>query len=177
VPVGGDLPVPIDVRLISATNQPLETMVADGRFREDLLYRINTIEIRLPPLRERLEDLPDLVSHFVSTCARKYRLPEKPLSDDAMAALRRHRWPGNVRELSHAVERALLLSDGDVLDAADFRLVKSEPSARQSLNLEENERRMVTRALEEAGGNISQAAAALGITRAALYRRIEKFSL
>jgi DNA-binding NtrC family response regulator len=177
VPVGGDLPVPIDVRLISATNQPLETMVADGRFREDLLYRINTIEIRLPPLRERLEDLPDLVSHFVSTCARKYRLPEKPLSDDAMAALRRHRWPGNVRELSHAVERALLLSDGDALDAADFRLVKSEPSARQSLNLEENERRMVTRALDDAGGNISQAAAALGITRAALYRRIEKFSL
>ncbi len=177
LPLGSDQPVPIDVRLISATNQPLETLVADGRFREDLLYRINTIEIELPPLRERLEDLQDLVSHFVTLYARKYDLAPKAVSPGAVNALRAHHWPGNVRELSHAVERALILSDGDQLDAADFRLIKSEPGSGATLNLEDNERRMVALALERAGGNISHAAAALGITRAALYRRIEKFGL
>ncbi len=177
LPLGSDQPVPIDVRLISATNQPLEAHVADGRFREDLLYRINTIEIELPPLRERLEDLPDLVSHFVTLYARKYGLAPKAVSPAAVNALRAHHWPGNVRELSHAVERALILSDGDQLDAADFRLIKSEPGSGATLNLEDNERRMVSLALERAGGNISHAAAALGITRAALYRRIEKFGL
>ena len=177
VPLGSDQPIPIDVRLIAATNQPIESLVADGKFREDLLYRINTIEIRLPPLRERLDDLPDLVSHFVSTYARKYGLDEKPVTPNALTALRSHPWPGNVRELSHAVERALILSDGDELDAADFRLVKSEPGSGATLNLEDNERRMVAVALDRAGGNISHAAAELGITRSALYRRIEKFGL
>ena len=101
----------------------------------------------------------------------------KPVSRSALAALRAHRWPGNVRELSHAVERALILSDGDELDAGDFRLSKGAPGAGDSLNLEANERRTIVLALEQAGGNISHAAAALGITRAALYRRIEKFEL
>jgi DNA-binding NtrC family response regulator len=177
LPLGSDAPVAIDVRLISATNQPLEALVADGRFREDFLYRINTIEIALPPLRERLDDLPDLVAHFVQTYARKYGLPEKPVSESALAALRLHRWPGNVRELSHAVERALILSDGDELGTGDFRLSKGSGDSPASLNLDENERRMVSLALEQAGGNISQAAASLGITRSALYRRIEKFDL
>ena len=177
LPLGSDAPVAIDVRLISATNQPLEALVADGRFREDFLYRINTIEIALPPLRERLDDLPDLVAHFVQTYARKYGLPEKPVSESALAALRLHRWPGNVRELSHAVERALILSDGDELGTGDFRLSRGSGDSPASLNLDENERRMVSLALEQAGGNISQAAASLGITRSALYRRIEKFDL
>ena len=177
LPLGGNTPVPIDVRLVSATNQPLETLVADGRFREDLLYRINTIEIELPALRQRLDDLPELVSHFIRTYAKKYGLPEKPVGDTALAALRRHPWPGNVRELSHSVERALILSDGDTLVAGDFRLTKGRDDAPGSLNLEDNERRMVSLALEQAGGNISQAAATLGITRSALYRRIEKFDL
>jgi DNA-binding NtrC family response regulator len=177
LPVGSDLPVPIDVRLLCATNQPLEEMVASGRFRKDLLYRINTIEIELPPLRERLEDLPELVAQFIANYAHKYHLPGKPVSDRAMAALRRHHWPGNVRELSHAVERALILSDDDVLEAEDFRLAKGAPGGERSLNLEENERRIVQTALEQAGGNISHAAATLGITRSALYRRIEKFDL
>jgi DNA-binding NtrC family response regulator len=177
LPVGSDAPVAIDVRLISATNQPLESLVAEGRFREDLLYRINTIEIELPPLRARLEDLPALVEHFVRTYAKKYGLPEKPVSEAALAALRKHHWPGNVRELSHAVERALILSDGETLVAGDFRLAKGSDDAADSLNLEDNERRMVSLAIEQAGGNISQAAASLGITRSALYRRIEKFDL
>ena len=177
LPLGSDQPIPIDVRLIAATNQPIDTLVAEGRFREDLLYRINTIEIELPPLRERLDDLPDLIAHFVSTYARKYGLEEKTVTPNALTALRGHHWPGNVRELSHAVERALILSDGDALDAADFRLMKSEPGSSATLNLEDNERRMVALALERAGGNISHAAAALGITRSALYRRIEKFGL
>jgi len=177
LPLGSDRPVPIDVRLVSATNRPLDRLVADGDFREDLLYRINTIEVSLPPLRERQEDLPALVSHFVRVYARRYGLAEKPVTAAALDALRRHRWPGNVRELSHAVERALILADDDELDSGDFRLARGEERGSQSLNLEQNERRIVTRAIEEAGGNISHAAAALGITRAALYRRIEKFGL
>jgi len=177
LPLGSDQAVSVDVRLISATNQPLDRLVAEGVFRKDLLYRINTIEIELPPLRERLEDLPALVAHFVTLYARKYGLNEKEVTPSALTALRAHHWPGNVRELSHAVERALILSDGDCLDTGDFRLVKSEAGSGATLNLEQNERRMVVVALERAGGNISHAAAALGITRAALYRRIEKFGL
>lgn len=176
VPLGGDQPVPIDVRLISATNQPLDRLVADGAFRDDLLYRINTIEIDLPPLRERLDDLPALVAHFSAMYARKYRLPDKRLSAAGLSALRAHRWPGNVRELSHAIERALILSEQEQLDAGDFRFTPSA-SGSKSLDLEENERRMVMQALEQAAGNISRAAGTLGITRAALYRRIEKFGL
>jgi len=178
LPLGGDVTVPIDVRLITATNQPLEQLVSDGLFREDLLYRINTIEIELPPLRDRLEDIDALVHHFVTIYSRKYRLAEKRLGPDVMAALRSYRWPGNIRELSHAVERALILSDRDVLDAADFQLnAATESTGPGSLNLEAGERRLVSEALERTGGNISHAAALLGITRAALYRRIEKFEL
>ena len=178
LPIGSDQPVSIDVRLVAATNQPLEQLVSDGRFREDLLYRINTIEIELPPLRERVEDIEALVNHFISIYSRKYRLAEKIVTPRAMSALRAHRWPGNVRELSHAVERALILGDGDELDTEDFRLTTASATATtESLNLEASERRMVTEALKKSGGNISHAAAALGITRAALYRRIEKFEL
>jgi DNA-binding NtrC family response regulator len=176
VPLGGDQPVPIDVRLISATNQPLDRLVADGAFRDDLLYRINTIEIELPPLRERLDDLPTLVAHFTAMYARKYRLPKKRLSAAGLSALRAHRWPGNVRELSHTIERALILNEHEELDAGDFRFTPSATGS-NSLDLEENERRMVMQALEQAAGNISRAAGTLGITRAALYRRIEKFGL
>lgn len=177
-PLGSEQAVPVDVRLIAATNQPLEQLVESGAFREDLLYRINTIEINLPPLRRRLDDLPDLVNHFAASAARKYRLPERPFTRDALAALSAHHWPGNIRELSHAVERAVLLSDSQELSAVDF--VFSAPAAGsigRTLNLEQNERDLVETALTNAGGNISHAASALGITRAALYRRIEKFKL
>jgi DNA-binding NtrC family response regulator len=178
VPLGSDRPVPIDVRLLAASNQPLEQMVAEGSFRKDLYYRINTIEIVLPPLRERPDDLPALVAHFIAVYARKYRRPEKTLSAAAMAALSAHHWPGNVRELSHTVERAFILSEGAELDAADFRIGRgASVDGTASLNLGENERRMVRKALQQSHGNVSHAASALGITRAALYRRIEKFGL
>jgi two-component system response regulator HydG len=178
VPLGSDRPVPIDVRLIAATNQPLEQLVDDGSFRKDLFYRVNTIEIILPPLRERPDDLPALVEHFSNMYTRKYRIAEKTISPAAMAELREHHWPGNVRELSHTIERALILSDGEELDAGNFQIGRTGDAGEvASLNLEENERRMVTRAIEQAQGNISHAAESLGITRAALYRRIEKFGL
>jgi transcriptional regulator with PAS, ATPase and Fis domain len=177
-PVGSDTPLAIDVRLVAATNQPLEELVASGDFREDLLYRINTITIELPPLRERLDDLPALVKRFVHSACRKYHLPEKRVSDNALKALADYDWPGNIRELSHTLERAVILADDETLNVEDFELRTSRaaPDA-VSLNLEENERRLVATALERSEGNISHAAEALGITRAALYRRIEKFGL
>jgi len=178
LPLGSDQPVAIDVRLIAATNQPLEQLVAEGRFRDDLLYRVNTIEIMLPPLRERLEDLPALVEYFVRQRARKYRLPAKPVSKAALDVLRGHHWPGNIRELSHAVERALILSDAPQLDTDDFHVgTVAGATDSRSLNLGAQERNAISTALERAGGNISHAANALGITRAALYRRIEKHGL
>ena len=177
-PLGSDQAIPVDVRLIAATNRPLEQMVVSGEFREDLLYRINTIEVKLPPLRDRLDDLPALVEHFATVAAQKYRLPQKSFTSDAMEALYDHHWPGNVRELSHTVERAVLLSDSDNLTAVDFVFTKPATESKgQTLNLDQNERNLVGTALQNAGGNISHAASALGITRAALYRRIEKFGL
>ena len=177
-PVGSDAAIQIDVRLISATNQPLRQMVADGRFREDLLYRINTIEIELPALRDRPEDLQPLAEYFIQQCARKYRKNPARLGQSALATLAAHSWPGNVRELAHAIERAIVLGDADELTAADFSFEPAAADDRaESLNLEANERRMVSLALEQSAGNISHAAEALGITRAALYRRIEKYGL
>jgi len=179
VPLGSDEPVFVDVRLIAASNQPLEQMVAEGRFREDLLYRVNTIEIVLPPLRDRLEDIPALAEHFMQLTARRYRKAERPFTASALELLATHDWPGNVREFFHVVERAMILSDGERIDADDLNLSRSAREAQpaQSLNLAENERRLVEQALAESGGNVSHAAAALGITRAALYRRMEKFAL
>ena len=177
-PLGSNQPISVDVRLIAATNQPLEKMVGTGSFREDLLYRINTIEIELPPLRERLEDLAPLARHFVAQAARKYQLREQTITEDGLVALRGHHWPGNVRELSHAVERAVLLSEGEVLEAGDFQFTRREDARSEgSLNLQANEKQLVELALEQSVGNVSHAAADLGITRAALYRRIEKFGL
>jgi DNA-binding NtrC family response regulator len=180
-PLGSDRPVPVDVRLIAATNMPLEQMVADGTFREDLFYRINTITIELPPLRERLEDLPLLAQRFADAAARRYQLPQRTVSSGAVAALLEWQWPGNVRELSHAIERAVIMSDRDSLEADDLVLggaasprANSEPA---TLNLERNERQLIETALSRHQGNVSKAAEALGITRAALYRRMEKFGL
>lgn len=178
MPLGSDRAIPIDVRLISATNQSLEEMVSQQLFREDLLYRINTIEISLPPLRERPEDIPALADYFVARFSRKYRLPDKTLGPAAYRALAEHHWPGNVRELSHAIERAVILSDRDEMRAEDFQIRdRRDESGVQTLNLEETERQMVRQAIAQYSGNISHAASALGITRAALYRRIEKFKL
>ncbi len=176
-PLGSDRSVVVDVRLIAATNQPLEEMVASGLFREDLLYRLNTIEVQLPPLRERREDIPLLAEHFLMQHLRRYHMPTKALTAEALAALEHHRWPGNVRELSHVLERAVILSETDALELQDLMLRGLDDPSETSLNLEVQERRMIEKALAGADGNISRAADALGITRAALYRRIAKFDL
>ncbi|EED31750.1 sigma-54 factor, interaction region [gamma proteobacterium NOR5-3] len=177
-PLGMDSSIDVDIRLIAATNQPLEDMVARGEFREDLLYRINTISIELPPLRERLEDLPELAHYFAVQAARRYRLPVKEISANALQALRQWGWPGNVRELSHAIERAVIMSESDTLVPQDFDLTPRQlDDLTANFNLEDNERRLVQTALQRYEGNVSRAAEALGITRAALYRRMEKFGL
>lgn len=178
VPLGSDQPSAVDVRLIAASNQDLEGRIRDGRFREDLLYRLNTIEIVVPPLRERMSDLPPLVAHFLELHGRRHGRTDCRITDAAMRALARHHWPGNVRELSHTIQRAMILGESEVLDADAFSFAPAHADAEQEdLNLDANERRIVKRALERNSGNITHAAEDLGITRAALYRRIEKFGL
>ncbi|EAQ96552.1 sigma-54-dependent transcriptional regulator [Congregibacter litoralis] len=177
-PLGADQEIDVDIRLIAATNQPLEDMVARGEFREDLLYRINTISIELPPLRERLEDLPELARFFAAQAARRYRLPAKEVPAKVLQRLAQWSWPGNIRELSHTMERAVIMGERDALAIEDFDLKSRQvDAAAETLNLEENERRLVQTALQRYEGNVSRAADALGITRAALYRRMEKFDL
>jgi len=169
----------IDARIISATNADLAGEVAAGRFREDLLYRLNTIEIRLPPLRERREDIAPLALHFQRRHAERYRKPAVDIEAAALEALQRAPWPGNVRELDHAVERAVLLSDGPRLTLADFNLgAATGPAARlEDLTLEEVERLLIQKALARAGGNVSDAAKSLGLSRSALYRRLDRHRL
>ena len=173
--IGSTQVTPIDVRLLCATNADIHTEVAEGRFREDLLYRINTIEITIPPLRERGEDIILLAAHFLATYAHKYNKVVKELNRDARQRLLRHTWPGNVRELMHAVERAVLLAKGSSLCAQDFVLKDSSrrTSQTQTLNLERLEQEAIERAMNIAGGNVTKAAELLGITRFALYRKLK----
>ena len=182
VPVGADKPEPIDVRLISATNLTPEHLADAERFRQDLFYRINTVEITLPPLRERREDIPLLLEHFVAFYAQKYNFPVKRLSATALDELMAHPWPGNVRALRHAVERAVILSEGAKLEADDFSLAtertnSSASGSHDTSRLDDLERDAIARALAENKGNISRAAASLGLTRASLYRRKMKYDL
>ena len=167
---------PIDVRLLCATNADIHSEVAEGRFREDLLYRINTIEITIPPLRERGEDIILLAEHFLTVYAHKYNKVVTTLNRDARQRLLRHTWPGNVRELMHAVERAVLLAKGSSLCAQDFVLNDTVRRTAQTptLNLERLEREAIERAMQIAGGNVTRAAELLGITRFALYRKLNK---
>ena len=182
VRVGSNRPAAIDVRLICATNRPVHQMVAENRFRQDLLYRINTIEVRVPPLRERREDIPLLAEHFLSAYCHKYGRPLKTAGPAALLKLGVYAWPGNVRELQHAVERAVIMSEAAVLEPGDFLLgdTESAPAAAPTAaatSLEDIERRHVERTLNKHGGNVSKAARELGISRAALYRRLEKHGL
>jgi two-component system, NtrC family, response regulator HydG len=182
VPVGADKPEPIDVRLISATNLTPEHLADADRFRQDLFYRINTVEITIPPLRERREDIPLLLEHFIAFYAHKYNFPAKRLSATALEELMAHDWPGNVRALRHAVERALILSEGAILEADDFSLVTARTngprgSSSDTSRLDDIERGAIARALAESNGNVSRAAAGLGLTRASLYRRKMKYGL
>ncbi|MES2988785.1 MAG: sigma-54 dependent transcriptional regulator [Pseudomonadota bacterium] len=186
-PVGANKPVPIDIRVIAATNLPSEKLRDEAHFRQDLLFRLNTVEIDLPPLRERPEDLPELIEHYLGHYARRYGREVPELSVAARAALLRHDWPGNVRALRHALERAVILSREGALQPEDFALTTSAPRiapgaivaprADDDLNLERVERRLVEEALKKHGYNISLAANELGLSRAALYRRMEKHGL
>ena len=181
VRVGANQPVQVDVRLICATNQPIHEMAVAGTFRQDLLYRINTVEIPLPPLRERPEDIALLAGHFLDLYRTKYRKALTGLTAEALAHLGAYAWPGNVRELQHAVERAVIMSEGNRLTADDFPLTATaaprEEVAFDSYNLEDVEHEVIARVLRKHQGNVSQTARELGLTRTALYRRMEKHGL
>jgi len=168
-----------DVRVLSATNADLLEEVAAGRFRQDLLFRLNTIEIRIPPLRERREDIALLARHFLALHARRYRRPLRAFSAAAEKALLEHPWPGNVRELDHAIERAVLMAQADVVGAGDLGLRRGgEARPRlEELSLEEVERVLIEKALARHDGNVSRAASALGLSRSALYRRLQRHGL
>jgi DNA-binding NtrC family response regulator len=169
----------VDVRILAATNADVRAEVAAGRFREDLFFRLNTVEIHLPPLRERRDDIPLLAGHFLKQFAARYRRPVTGFSPDGMRALLAYSWPGNVRELGHAIERATLLAEGAAVTAADlsFRAVTDAAPKLDEMSLEEVERALITKALARHDGNVSLAAQALGLSRSALYRRLQRHGL
>ena len=176
--VGASRPVPFDVRIISATNQPLYDMVDSGGFRQDLLYRINTVEIELPPLRERKEDIGLLADHFLKMYGERYQKSGLKMEDRTRKQLLNYTWPGNIRELQHAIERAVIMSEGGSISAEDVlpsRKEKARPS--QSLKVEDVERHAMVKAIEKSGGNLSQAAEELGIGRTTLYRKMKKYGI
>ncbi|GMU02400.1 sigma-54 dependent transcriptional regulator [Corallococcus caeni] len=181
-PVGSSRTRRVDVRVVSATNVDLGKAVVEGRFREDLLYRLNTVEVQLPPLRERREDIPLLAAHFLSAQGQRYGRPHIHLAPGALEALLAYPWPGNVRELEHAVERALLMAVGDRVEAEDLLLKRvglaSGGTKRlEEMTLEEVERYLIERALGRHDGNVSEAAKALGLSRSALYRRLQYYGI
>jgi transcriptional regulator with PAS, ATPase and Fis domain len=180
--IGTNKALPVDIRLICATNMHVHDMVMENSFRQDLLYRINTVEIFLPPLRERHDDIPVLANHFLKTYAQKYRKNFTNLTPAALDLLQRYNWPGNIRELQHALERAIIMAEGTELDARDFFFLSAKPTTEKNqtsitLNLDDMERSTIQRAIDKNGGNISKAAKELGLTRASLYRRLEKYGL
>ena len=185
-PVGGEKAQPIDVRLISATNLSPQRLADENVFRQDLLYRVNTVEIDLPPLRDRREDIPLLLEHFIAIYSDKYNVPPKRLSAAALDRLKAHTWPGNVRALRHGIERAVILSEGIMLEPGDFSLAATGQAAAgpvpaslapEASTLDAVEKETILRALEAHGRNISRAAEALGLTRPSLYRRMQKYGL
>jgi two-component system response regulator HydG len=179
--VGANKPIPIDVRLICATNIDLYETVGNDAFRQDLLYRINTVEIHLPALRERSEDIPLLANHFLKSYLKKYKKTVKGINPSAIKKLTHYSWPGNVRELQHAIERAIIMCETNFLEPDDFIL--SPPRKKgaeidlETFNLDEIEKNIIQRVLKQNQGNITQAAQELGLTRTSLYRRMEKYEL
>ena len=180
-PIGSNKVTKIDIRLVCATNMALYDMVKDNAFRQDLLYRINTVEIHLPSLRERQDDIPLLTDHFLKMYAGKYRKSIKRIAASTIKKLKSYHWPGNIRELQHAIERAVIMSDNEVLNPEDFFLTQEESNnseiAFDSFNLEEVEKVTIQKAIKKYSGNISKAAKELGLTRASLYRRLEKHEI
>lgn len=179
--VGANKPTNIDVRLICATNNDVYEMVDKGEFRQDLLYRINTVEIHIPPLRERTGDILVLAEHFTKIYGKKYKKKIKKVSPQALKKLNTYSWPGNVRELQHAIERAVIMSDKSTLDEDDFILSsnrkKNSDMEFDTYNLDDIERKIITKVLKQNQGNITKAAKDLGLTRTSLYRRMEKHEL
>ena len=183
--IGSNTPVPVDIRLICATNRDLEQMVAEGSFREDLYFRINTIHLSLPPLRERQEDIAPLARMFMESCARKYGKEMEGIAADALHALESFPWKGNIRELQHMVEKAVILADGKVLGTRDFfpdaRMEASQGGlsleASREMTLDEMEQEMIRGALRRNDGNLSAVAQQLGITRQTLYNKLRKYGL
>ncbi|MCK4663472.1 MAG: sigma-54-dependent Fis family transcriptional regulator [Bacteroidales bacterium] len=179
--VGSVKPKPIDIRLICATNSSIHELASTGKFRQDLLYRINTVEIHLPPLRERIEDIELLADHFLKLNIRKYNKKIKKITSAGIKKLEEYSWPGNIRELQHAIERAVIMSDSDKLEPNDFILScfanKSVGIELETYNLEEVEKNIISKVLTKHKGNVSHAAKELGLTRTSLYRRLEKHGL
>jgi DNA-binding NtrC family response regulator len=178
-PVGSSRVRHADVRFLAATNVDVRKEVAEGRFREDLLYRINTVEIHIPPLRQRPDDIIPLARHFAQTLNATQRKPCPEFSPTALTALQKHSWPGNVRELEHVIERALLLVQGSAIEADDLALGGAHRTSAQfeEMTLEEVEQYLIQRALARAGGQVADAATSLGLSRSALYRRLQHFGL
>ncbi|MGE0588721.1 MAG: sigma-54-dependent transcriptional regulator [Cyclobacteriaceae bacterium] len=178
--VGSNKEIAVDFRLICATNMPLYDMIYEKKFRQDLLYRINTVEIRVPPLRERLEDLPLLVDHFLQQYGRKYKRNGIRVDKAIFTKLKKYHWPGNIRELQHAIERAVILSDGKVINSPDL-LINSAPersvTTEKGLTMDEMEKRFIMQSLDDNEGNVTKTAQILGMTRTALYRRMKKYSI
>jgi len=178
VRLGSNKPIAVDIRLICATNAPLYDMVSENKFRQDLLYRINTVEIHLPPLRERGEDITLLVEHLIHRYGKKYKKHSLKVSSSAMNKLRKHHWPGNIRELRHTIERVVIMSESPVLNVDDFLFPESGTKELfKSYNLEHVEKTVIRKILKKHSGNISHSAKELGLTRAALYRRMNKYDL
>lgn len=177
--LGDTHPIPVSFRLISATNAGLEDMAANGTFREDLLYRINTIQLDIPPLRERPEDLEGLVAHFLTLYSKKYKKQQLRIHPSVFKKLKDYRWPGNIRELNHVTEKAVILAEGQVLRPVDFQLSQDPlPRGRKKIfSLAENEKLIIREAMKDCNGNLSETADRLGITRATLYRKIKKYAL
>lgn len=180
--IGSNQEISVDIRLISATNMPVYEMVQENTFRQDLLYRINTVEIQLPPLRERMEDMEMLSNHFVKMYAGKYRKSISGVAASTVSKLQKYPWPGNIRELQHAIERAIIMSDNAQLMPEDFFFLAQKPETNLSLepdsyNLDDMEKNMIQKVVNKHEGNISKAAKELGLTRASLYRRLEKHDL
>lgn len=179
--VGSNKPRPIDIRLICATNMHVYDMVKKADFRQDLLYRINTIEVNIPPLRDRLDDIPLLAGHYLAQYTKKYNKPIRSLSPSLLKRMQKYTWPGNIRELQHAVERAVIMSRNQVLEVDDFFLSHGSKESEEgsvnldAYNIEEMERILIRKALKRHNGNITQAAQELGLTRSSLYRRMEKY--
>ncbi len=177
--LGSNKPVSVNVRLICATNMPIYNMVAQNKFRQDLLYRINTVEINLPPLRERHEDLPLLTDHFLRIYCKKYNKLLKKINTETLKKFERYHWPGNVRELQHALERAVIMSDYPVLQPSDFLFPAQNKEALifEDYNLEQVEKATILKVISKHEGNISHAAKELGLSRTSLYRRLQKYGL